>query len=871
MKSKSYIWAFLVTAALFCVVFTAGGLFPFGKETLVWCDMRQQAIPLLCDFKDILAGKSGFFLNMKNASGINFYGVFFFFISNPFSFLSVFVDKADIPYLMNVLVAVKLSLAAATAAWSFKKIFPESFTALQTVLGVCYGLCGYGMLFYQNIMWLDVMYVFPFVAFGIYNLIKNGKPLVLTVSLAVCVVLNYYISFMIFLFVILFFGFFALFSGNGSKKIYLDLGFCGVLSLLMSAVVWLPSLMQYVTSGRKTNLIAGLTNCDFFADVDTTLPILLCTGIIFAGLVFAVLSLLKKQNDPKKTGLLCVVFAAVCLPLIIEPVNMMWHTGSYMAFPARYGFIPVFAGLAVCANELSNIKFCEKSNKWVTSVLAVTVLVAIAFLLLFTHKYIGIMSAYVYTLWGTDDSLKCGLLLAFVAAMTYFCIILSAKKSAVSRRTFALLLSVVVLAEGACSSYVYIISATKKFDMKNYQNFLALEEQVDDDEFFRLNTEYKTIDANMTGAAGFNSISHYTSLNGLESMTAAKRLGYSSYWMETGNWGGTLISDALLSVKYTAGVKNGEYHLTENPYFLRLGIKCDGEIDEELLDKDRIVSLGETFARFTGSENAVTSYSPETVENCEFYTQDGLYFIENTTGESGTVNYNIYVDGAKTLYVDCYNGFSNRLNEMINKSLQVTVNGNVFSSSYPTQNYNAPLKIGSFKGEWVNITLRAIEDIKCRSFGVFGIDEDILKTATEKIETLGLNVSGNKISGEIKTAGKYFISIPNSNGYTVRLNGKDIEYSKALTGYIAVDTGDETGLLTISYKPPLFIAGCIISVLGLALCILYFTVLRKKLNGITAVNATVFILFLIVFAAVLGLVYIIPTTLNILHRITQPI
>lgn len=39
--------------------------------------MNQQVVPLLCQFKDILDGRSGMFLSFKNASGMNFWGVFF--------------------------------------------------------------------------------------------------------------------------------------------------------------------------------------------------------------------------------------------------------------------------------------------------------------------------------------------------------------------------------------------------------------------------------------------------------------------------------------------------------------------------------------------------------------------------------------------------------------------------------------------------------------------------------------------------------------------------------------------------------------------------------------------------------------------------
>ena len=77
-------------------VYKANFLYPFTNRTIAWCDMDQQFVPLLLDFKDILAEKEGFFLSFKNAGGMNFYGVFFFFLASPFNLLVAFVEKEDV-------------------------------------------------------------------------------------------------------------------------------------------------------------------------------------------------------------------------------------------------------------------------------------------------------------------------------------------------------------------------------------------------------------------------------------------------------------------------------------------------------------------------------------------------------------------------------------------------------------------------------------------------------------------------------------------------------------------------------------------------------------------------------------------------------
>ena len=110
---------------LLLVLYAMKELFPFGEFTVSWCDMNQQVVPLLCEFKDILEGKGSLFLNLQNAGGMNFWGVFLFFISSPFTFLVAFVEKWQMMRFANILVLLKIMLCAGCASVFFDRIFPK--------------------------------------------------------------------------------------------------------------------------------------------------------------------------------------------------------------------------------------------------------------------------------------------------------------------------------------------------------------------------------------------------------------------------------------------------------------------------------------------------------------------------------------------------------------------------------------------------------------------------------------------------------------------------------------------------------------------------------------------------------------------------
>ena len=848
--------------AVFASVFAANGLFPFGDKSLSWCDMNQQVIPLLCDFKDILAGKDGFFLSLSNAGGMNFYGVFFFFLASPFSFLVAFVSKADIPFLMNILVVLKLCTCAICAGIYFEKRFCSLSPFLKAALSTSYALCGYGMLFYQNIIWLDIMYLFPLLLLGIELLSDEGKPLLFTLSLGATVIVNYYISYMVILFALLYFGFYALFFKRADLTVFVRLGISTVCALLFGALVWLPSLLQYFSSGRTSNVIQGLKDSAFFAYTETSLPVLLCTGIILAVLL---LILPRFYEQSVKMKMLACVFLLMCVPVFTEPVNRMWHTGNYMSFPVRYGFITVFMGLVICAEYLSGKEFASRTRPiFGVPVIALCTGTAL-FMLSYAYKNCDTLSHYVQTLWGDKASLQ-GLLILFLCAVgIYIAVIALASCKKIGQSILALCLCIAVLAEGLCAVTVYVGTAKDKLDTNNFAKFIALEDTVDDTGLYRVNMSSKISDANMTGAAGFNSLGHYTSLTHSNYMKAAKQFGLSGYWMEIGNWGGSILSDALLNVEYEISRDGFDYKVNKTSGAAGFGIASAKKLPEELPDGNRLYVLGKYFADiFALDSNPVTQYDIAYTAGCEHFKRDGQNYFVSLKNDNSIV-YNLRADGEKMLYFDCYNGAFNALTEPINGAFDVYVNGSLFSRDYPTQSYNAPLELGSFKDEQVTVLLKLKKDINCFSFGVFGVDSDAVSTAVSTAKIPVFTQEGSTITAELRAdnLGEMFLSLPYNEGYRITLNGKEIPYSRCMTGFMSISP-DKAGSLKITFVPKGFYLGLALSVAGVALLI-GFLMLNKKLHLLPApLKKLTFGLFIFIFAVFLLAIYIMPVIINLL-------
>lgn len=152
MKKREILIPVLMTGILSSIIYLYFGLFPYGELTLAWCDARQQVVPLLMDLKDMISGEQSIFLNLQNAGGMDLWGVLFFFVASPLHLLVALVSKENMFDLFNILVMLKMMLAAGTAFLYFRRRFLRLGTGMTSVLASMYAFSGFCLMFYQNVI-----------------------------------------------------------------------------------------------------------------------------------------------------------------------------------------------------------------------------------------------------------------------------------------------------------------------------------------------------------------------------------------------------------------------------------------------------------------------------------------------------------------------------------------------------------------------------------------------------------------------------------------------------------------------------------------------------------------------------------------------
>ena len=870
------IFAFLFSLILFAIIFKLNKIFPYGNLTVSWCDMTQQTIPLLCDFKDVLSGKSSLWLSMENAGGMNFFGVYFFNLSSPFTYIIAFFDKSQISLAVNLMVALKLSLASATMAYWLKKEVEGINPIVSISLGILYGFSGWAMMYYQILSWLDTLYVFPLLLYGLKNLTEGKSPIVYILSLFACLLFHFYLSWIVVVFVCLYACSHVILKKDKSDTFAKNFILSSIISALLSALIIIPAFIQYTKSMRVSNIFDTLKNSNFIPRVDTSYPTFFC---MLPFLPFIIQAVRNKKFD-KYEILLLLTF----IPIMVEPIAKAWQTYNYMSFPTRYGFTTIAVAITVCARGITKVcesKENDKVNQWVKVGVSALAIFLVFIFGWYSNEYFvknkDVITKYSKSLWGNSDSFNSLFSYYTIALVLITAIFFALKYKVLYKGAFCVIIALSCCIEAGFSANVYMVAPSN--ENVNFNKAIDLDGLIEDDEFYRLKLSRKIFEVNLVGAMGYNSLSHYTSLTRESYMMTMKELGYSSYWMEVGSNGGTIFTDALVRHKYVvhSGKNNGvyktdNYYVTKNDLLFPTAfvVPKDGN-NEGNVELERWQIQNELFKRLTGKGDIYEEYAYTKLSglvDCsnrdDAKAKTDLRKAKNAT--SMQVIYEIPVTGTKVLYFDCFDVYSNSLKEHTYENVSTIVakdaNKRYSHSTYPKQSNNGVLELGTFKDTTVTVTVTLNGSTYAKSFGVFSVDVEKLSQAVNEVNGGDFTVKKDKLSGTVtaRSGDALFTSFAYDEGYRIKINGKKAK-TFSLNGFLAIELQEGVNNVTMGFIPSGLAFAIVVFLLGV-LALVAFVKFNKQVQEFKtldlACNYAVFALGAFVFMAI----YLMPVVVN---------
>jgi len=871
-------WVFPVlggalTLLLMVTAYIGIGMWPVGEKSAMIVDMHHQYAPMLSQLRDMILNGGSPLYSFEVGTGTSFIPLFAYYLASPFNLLLLLFPKAFMAEGILVITLLKMMLTGAFMTLCIQYIYKRrNFSTV--IVGVMYALMMYMIAYSWDIMWLDCVMCLPLVVMGFEHMMRTGKYLLYVLSLAYSLYANYYIGFMICVFMVLYYLVFLVRAPRSSKKQTIGFARFAIGSALgggLAMFILLPAFSSLsstsASSGSLMDQIFDLfsnflqTNFDVFElfnrglyGVEPTvrsgnLPNVYCGLLAVVALpLFATMSSIPLRRRMAYLGLLFFM----TLSLVFTKLDLVWHGfHSPNDLPYRYSFIFSFVMLLITADVLYRIRDIKPIQ------IAITVLGLSAYLIVEEH-------------FGTEDISLESIYISFLLIAVYGVImLLVAQRKLVMRAAYAALL-VVVTAE-------LLFNASSTFEMlNNNEHYTAHDSYLDNDvtkavqatvdqmetigdeaangDFYRMEFLPRRTTAD-TAMFDYRGITVFASSGSYNMTRFMGSIGYDVNGVNSQLYQSVVpTSDALLGIKYVAkesyvaehpqlvnlgqevSVGDSKYRLYENPYALPLGFMVKNDVKnfhsadafyEPGVDESCYYNVfgvtNKLYKTMTGTSEDVYKMVPvrslnDTVASVS---EDRKFSIH----AANTAVFTAAIDTADEyyIYVDC------RAAKSINVS---AVDRNWGVTTYQPYIIDAGhLEPGA------EVTVTITSDIACQgniyvmslNKEVFERDVEILKKNTMKVDRF----DDSSIHGTIHVdeAGVMCTSIEYDKGWTVKVDGKKVEPLALNGALLALDLEAGDHEISMSFMPSGLLPGIFLSVISLILLVLLLLYLRARDNG----------------------------------------
>ena len=124
-KLKPYLYTSLIVLGILAIIFIVKGIFPFGKNSLIWGDMHDQITAYYYHFYDFIYNKGSLFYDFRIGGGIAFFGIIAYYILSPLSLLALLVPRENIYQVVSIIIAFKIVISSITCLYFIRLYFKK--------------------------------------------------------------------------------------------------------------------------------------------------------------------------------------------------------------------------------------------------------------------------------------------------------------------------------------------------------------------------------------------------------------------------------------------------------------------------------------------------------------------------------------------------------------------------------------------------------------------------------------------------------------------------------------------------------------------------------------------------------------------------
>lgn len=830
-----WVACFALPVLMLCALSCARGVYPFGSESFLTEDLKFQYIDFFSWYRSVLLGDGSLFYIPNQALGTNGWGLFSYYLSSPFNLLVVFFGEDDITLFAYVITALKLGCIQVSMTAFLRLRFRLSRTA-ACAMALCFTWSSWAATQMRNPLWLDMLILLPLACYGVYVLVRQGKWKLLVFSLAASVVVCWYTAYMTILFASMYFLFeLVVYSDEGQAwgfKGVLRKGAayagCVALALLLSTWTFVPTVCAMVGGLNDSFVFKDIRCCSKYDVVQGfflggwqldrvpqmfagTLPLVLCVAF-FVHKGFS-------RRLKLAVALLGIVLVA---SVYIGPLYYVWcgfrvPNGFYCRMSVFVVFLMVWvASLVVREVELGKVK-----PRSVGLGAGVVSLVAVSLLVLnrFDSAFLPLLTV--------------GLSVFYAAVTASFSL---GRKGGRGCLRLVVLFGVVLveLFYGAYLAWgsLYVGYTQEQHDRyvgESRMQLVELDEQ--DDAVYRIDKTYTRVGGialNEGLAQGYLALSSYSSASNIDAANFLNAMGYSQEGEFSTRYADpNVLMDSLLGVKYVStsecpwGYEDvGLTSVNEGTFFFNLqALSLGYGVASSVLDVN-VDGLSSPFERQNAFASALLG------EDAECYKRADASLIESSEGEKtwkvqvpeGSIVYAYVVgDNDKMCYLTI--GDEDPILENWRFRHAVTAVG----SASQGETAEVAVSLSSYSGESLTC--------ECEFYYLdVSVAESLLgELALRQAEVL--RYDGNRFEATYTSDGSLpylLVSIPNDDGWTVCVNGREVDTEDVCGGALmAAPVEEGENAIEMTYASPGFYAGCAVTVFSFV-AFAGATALRKR-------------------------------------------
>ena len=870
-KILEYMITPMITIGILLFIFLIKQIYPFGNNTICTVDMPVGYVPAYTQLWDILHNEGNIFYNFNLGAGSNIYGAI---ISNgflsPINWIVGLFSRENIAGAMSVLIIIKMSLMALTSYIFFDKVFNKIDKIWKIISSLMYVFNGYTLLMYSNIIWFDSLALFPLITLAFKKLLDSGKCFWYITLLAINLMISFYISWLL-LMIVVFGGAVAVFTyiqKDRRKEIGTKILISTIVALLISFVSFLPAFMQSTNSYRLGDGMDSTASVGNFLWFKLFHIILSGTLIYFNFAYF-----MNYKKDKKGIKLYGGLLFLTILPIFVDSINKMWHTGSYSNFPYRYGFITIFIMICVMLHYLQNVKKEDRKNDknkqlLIISGISFIALIVISVIIYFIYgdltKGFGLnqieKQLYVLIMWFT------GIELFIVYCVT----------NLNSEKLKKNIILVLVLFQIIVDSFIFIenlyINKLNTDEEINNFNFYRISKGLEFDKYkslYKFKDETRLLTMNYPYISKVPAMTTWLHIISTEQRLSAEKLGYSTYKTLILDQGGTLASDIILANKYTLSKED-----FDKTVYTQVGQTDDVKLYELNMKNNftKIYNKNKDISTIMNSEDNLFDIQNNIIKNL-FSTEENIIEIEqNKNIDKNIVNFNLKVKGKINLYLDVdkytEDSYVKEIYINNNKKGILTSFGQVIENYPDTMYVNGILNLGIFDDTDVNIKLvlsDEVTDETVNSISIGKLDINKLQELVNKDKfDENININENSFSVNVNSDSQenaLFIPITYNNGWSCKINGKSVTINRALDSFMSVDLQEGDNDIQFVFVPSYFDIALKITIITIIVFIL-FEVLSRFLKDNVKEKLKIFynlgyVLYLIVVLIFLYKIYLV--------------